>query len=559
MTVTMAQMATFDDVLEVTGRIGWFQIRSFIFLLITHLIGSWVVFALVFIGGTNDHWCTVGQLEQEDCMELNMTSSDCDQLKRDLTTSGLSEGDAKCMKYNISGNDVVSALAQLEDVTKPDVIPCDDGWTYDRSMYGITVTEEWNLVCDYSTIPNILMSTFFGGILLGCLVFGYLADRIGRYRVFCICIIGAALCSLLSALSPHVLVFGSLRFMLGFFMYGSALVTFVIATELVLPDKRVYLGTGVWYCFALGQVLLPGLAILIPNWRHLIIVTTMPFLLLVPAFWFLTESPRWLVADENFEEAEKVIQEIAKVNKKEIPHNLLTKLREEYVKAQADEQTTFRNLIRNPVLMVYFICLLYIWFAQSFVYYGLSLGTSSLGMNIHAAFSISGAVELPAYAFSMFTMNKFGRRLSTGGLTFVAGLACLGTILIPVGPFRVTVAMVGKFAITASFANIYLHTSEIFPTPLRTSVTGICSVAARVGGMVAPLILVLGQYWVSLPLVCFGVSAILAAFLMFMLPETKGRSMPDTIGDSVKLRRVPVRNEDNSVGGAVTTTNTITS
>lgn len=141
-TVTMAQMATFDDVIEVTGRIGWFQIRSFIFLLITHLVGSWVVFTLVFIGGTNDHWCTVGQLEQEDCMELNMTSSDCNQLKRDLTTSGLSEGDAKCMKYNISGNDVVSALAQLEDVTKPDVIPCDDGWTYDRSMYGITVTEE---------------------------------------------------------------------------------------------------------------------------------------------------------------------------------------------------------------------------------------------------------------------------------------------------------------------------------------------------------------------------------------------------------------------------------
>lgn len=35
------------------------------------------------------------------------------------------------------------------------------------------------------------------------------------------------------------------------------------------------------------------------------------------------------MADENFEEAEKVIQEIAKVNKKEIPHNLLTKLREE--------------------------------------------------------------------------------------------------------------------------------------------------------------------------------------------------------------------------------------
>lgn len=35
------------------------------------------------------------------------------------------------------------------------------------------------------------------------------------------------------------------------------------------------------------------------------------------------------------------------------------------------------------------------------------------------------------------------------------------------GPIRVAVAMVGKFAITASFANIYVHTAEIFPTPVR--------------------------------------------------------------------------------------------
>lgn len=35
------------------------------------------------------------------------------------------------------------------------------------------------------------------------------------------------------------------------------------------------------------------------------------------------------------------------------------------------------------------------------------------------------------------------------------------------GPIRVAVAMIGKFAITASFANIYVHTAEIYPTPLR--------------------------------------------------------------------------------------------
>lgn len=35
------------------------------------------------------------------------------------------------------------------------------------------------------------------------------------------------------------------------------------------------------------------------------------------------------------------------------------------------------------------------------------------------------------------------------------------------GPIRVTVAMIGKFAISVSFANVYVLTAEIFPTPLR--------------------------------------------------------------------------------------------
>jgi hypothetical protein len=53
-------------------------------------------------------------------------------------------------------------------------------------------------------------------------------------------------------------------------------------------------------------------------------------------------------------------------------------------------------------------------------------------------------------------------------------------------------ALVGKLCLAASFAVIYIHSGEIFPTTIRNSAMGLVSVAARCGGIVAPFIVLLG-------------------------------------------------------------------
>ena len=53
---------------------------------------------------------------------------------------------------------------------------------------------------------------------------------------------------------------------------------------------------------------------------------------------------------------------------------------------------------------------------------------------------------------------------------------------------RVTLTMIGKAAITYSYALIYLYTPEIYPTVIRGAGLGIASMMARIGGVVAPLI-----------------------------------------------------------------------
>ena len=58
---------------------------------------------------------------------------------------------------------------------------------------------------------------------------------------------------------------------------------------------------------------------------------------------------------------------------------------------------------------------------------------------------------------------------------------------------------------------------------------GISSSAARVGGIVAPLLLILGDLWEPLPQVVFAVCSIIAGALALFLPETKGENLPETI------------------------------
>lgn len=46
--------------------------------------------------------------------------------------------------------------------------------------------------------------------------------------------------------------------------------------------------------------------------------------------------------------------------------------------------------------------------------------------------------------------------------------------------------MAGKLCITMAFATVYVFTAELFPTTLRHSLLGICSMTGRVGSILSP-------------------------------------------------------------------------
>ncbi|XP_071818802.1 organic cation transporter protein-like isoform X2 [Apostichopus japonicus] len=526
-----------DDFFTKTGTYGWFQKRTYIFIFLVTLGGCMQAFLQVFVAGQGDHWCRVSQWENDTCDFTNVSQSECRELKRRLSTP-LTNDDVlqSCQKYNLTGVDLETAIE--DNITHYDVIGCDEGWYFDNSVFRSTMTEDWNLVCDNFGIPNLLQSIYMVGYLAGSVVYGSLADRFGRYYILLFCSFSAGGLGVLSALSPNVYIYGALRLLVGASVYGSILVGFVLGTEIVSPKARVLFGVALWYAEALAFFLLPGLARIIPSWRWLIMVSSLVYFAIIPGVWLIYESPRWLLTKKRTQAAESVMRTIARVNGSDVAVETYTDVKNDDDEDDDDRKAAIIfDLLRSPVMEKNLLGLLFNWFVQSFVYYGLSLGTSSLGGDVYLSFCLSGGAEVLSFLVCIPAMNKFGRKWSASFFLFLAGFACFGTILSPLGPIRVTVAMIGKFAITASFTIIYVYSAEIFPTPLRIMCVGFCSVAARVGGIVAPLILVLERAWPSLPMICFSSSSLLAGCLVFILPETKGKRMPDTIQESIDLKK----------------------
>ncbi|NXR05566.1 S22AD protein, partial [Sagittarius serpentarius] len=85
-------------------------------------------------------------------------------------------------------------------------------------------------------------------------------------------------------------------------------------------------------------------------------------------------------------------------------------------------------------------------------------------------------------------------------------------------PVATTVlAIIGKFTASASFSTSYIYSAELFPTVVRQTGVGLCSMSARVAGVMAPLIRLLGQYHRAVPMVIFGSAPVVGGLLCILL------------------------------------------
>lgn len=195
--------------------------------------------------------------------------------------------------------------------------------------------------------------------------------------------------------------------------------------------------------YTFGLMMLAGITYLIRDWVHLTLATSVPFLLYYFYWFFLPESPRWLLSKGRFEEASKILETLARVNGKEIPSSFKQQLKQHtlYKRSKSEENLMRRNpglrdLCRTPNMRLKTVLITFSWFVNEMVYVGLSYYGPSLGSNQYLSFFLSSAVEIPSYIACWFIMDKWGRRWPLCLSMVISGISCIGTMLVPSGMYE---------------------------------------------------------------------------------------------------------------------------
>ena len=150
-----------------------------------------------------------------------------------------------------------------------------------------------------------IASLFFIGNIIGCLMGGYLNQRIGPRRVFLCSAPFSALTWVMIALAHQVWLILLSRIISGivFGLFQSN--GKVYNAEIAHPDFRGSLGTIIGNMFALGSVYTYLSGYLIHSWRTIAWLQLVPSCLLGISVIFVPDSPYWLVERGREEEARR--------------------------------------------------------------------------------------------------------------------------------------------------------------------------------------------------------------------------------------------------------------
>jgi len=241
----------------------------------------------------------------------------------------------------------------------------------------------------------------------------------------------------------------------------------------------------------------------------------------------LLESPRWYLATGQIDKAHEIMTHLAKGNDKF--SGRLPPLKQTRVVKGLNVTAVFPY----PALRQRLVSMAYIFCVTSMVYYGLSLNVGSLSGSIYMNTFISGIVEFPSHGFAQVCVDILGRQKTLFLLMGTAAVGVLSSAMFR-GSTQVLVSMIGRFGIAGSFNMIYLYTTELFPTIVRSSCLGTCSLAARVGGIIAPGIILAQAISAAVPPVVLGLVAGSACMVTLSLPETQGVIIEESLADAAQ-------------------------
>jgi putative MFS transporter len=183
---------------------------------------------------------------------------------------------------------------------------------FDFSLIGFVlafINRDWHLT--YGQAGLILLASGISAPF-GSLIWGWVADKIGRRKVMILTVLNFSLPTGLMALTPHGawIYLVVCRFLVGFGVTGLYSVDITVVQEFVPSSRRGWLTgltttmlpTGILLAALLGGYATPYI-----GWRGLFAVGLLPAALTLYIRAWVPESPHWLIRQGRVEEARRAL------------------------------------------------------------------------------------------------------------------------------------------------------------------------------------------------------------------------------------------------------------
>src|SRR5579862_921521 len=421
---------------------------------------------------------------------------------------------------------MASATATFSDVTlaqRRTLIAAALGWmldAFDTMLYALVLAHIMRELSMSKATSGFLATLTLLASGIGGILFGFIADRIGRKRALMLSIVTYSICSFASGLSTSILMLAIFRFVLGLGMGGEWNTGATLVAETWPDELRAKAISIVQSSWAIGYALaalVAGIVLQFANWRMVFFVGIVPALV---TLWIQNRVPE----SEMWQEHHRLAQESPRVADAQ----------------QRYEHDSFARIFRPPYARSTF-ALLFANFFGMFAWWGLftwlppylSLPVEQGGRGFGVMGSTTLLVVLnlfgmfPGYASYGWVADRFGRRNSYVAYTFVAA------ILVPLyaiarAPWLILIlGTATAFFGTGFFSGSGIIGSEIYPTSIRARALGFTYNGARTMSSIAPYIIgrvgqTRGLGWAFY--IC-GASFLLSMLAATQLPETRGKNL----------------------------------
>ncbi|HAU93901.1 MAG: MFS transporter [Gammaproteobacteria bacterium] len=394
---------------------------------------------------------------------------------------------------------------------------------YDLVVYGVVLPvlmQEWGLT---PVQAGALGSYALFGMMIGAIVFGQLADRIGRRLSIAICIVLFSGFTFINGFATNVTEFGICRFIAGLGIGGVMPNVVALMNEYAPKKMRGTLVAIMFSGYSVGGMMAAWLGMqMIPQfgWQSVFYIAILPLVLLPVILLLLPESLAFLLRQNKVGAVREIITKIApKTTTFDMSVKMDTSASEPAIADKPGVKQLFTADKALPSVLLwcaFFCCLLMVyaltsWLPKLMNNAGFSLGSSLQFLLVLNVGAIAGAI----FGGWLGDRSNLPRVLTYFFIAAAVSITLMG-LDVPMVVRYLAIAIAGAATIGSQIL-LYACAAQYYPLHIRSTGLGWASGIGRNGAIVGPL---LGGYLLSeqlalhLNFMVFAVPGIICAIAM---------------------------------------------